>query len=77
MYVGAVEPGGAFYRDVTSGIYHVVPQNQFLDYNQNTNVAVLPGEQVFIAVPHHTLKICHGSGMMVWPPESSSACIVT
>jgi hypothetical protein len=27
-----------------------VPQNQYLDYNQNTNVAVVPGEQVFIAV---------------------------
>jgi hypothetical protein len=27
-----------------------VPQNQCLDYNQNTNVAVVPGEQVFIAV---------------------------
>ena len=50
VYVGSVEPGGAFYRDVTPGIYHVMPQNQYLDYNQNTNVAVVPGEQVFIAV---------------------------
>ena len=50
VYVGSVEPGGAFYRDVTPGIYDVVPQNQYLDYNQNTNVAVVPGEQIFIAV---------------------------
>jgi hypothetical protein len=50
VYVGAVEPGGAFYRDVTPGVYSIVPQNQYLDYNQNTNVAVVPGQQVFIAV---------------------------
>jgi hypothetical protein len=50
VYVGSVEPGGAFYRDVTPGIYHIVPQNQYVDYNQNTNVVVVPGEQVFIAV---------------------------
>ena len=50
VYAGAVEPGGAFYRDVTPGVYHIAPQNQYFDYNQNTNVAVVPGEQVFIAV---------------------------
>lgn len=49
-YVGSVEPGGAFYRDVTPGVYHIVPQNQYLDSGQNTNVAVVSGEQVFIAV---------------------------
>jgi hypothetical protein len=50
VYVGAVELGGAFYRDVAPGVYHIMPQNQYLDYNQNTNVAVVPGQQVFISV---------------------------
>jgi hypothetical protein len=50
MYVGSVEAGGAFYRDVVPGTYQIVPQNKYLDYNQNTNVAVAPGQQVFIAV---------------------------
>ena len=50
VYFGSVDPGGAFYRDVTPGVYHIMPQNQYIDYNQNTNVAVVPGEQVFIAV---------------------------
>ncbi len=27
-----------------------MPQNQYFDYNQDTNVAVVPGQQVFIAV---------------------------
>jgi hypothetical protein len=44
VYVGSVEPGGAFYRDVAPGAYHIMPQNQYLDYNQNTNMAVVPGE---------------------------------
>jgi hypothetical protein len=50
VYFGSVEPGGAFYRDVAPGVYQIVPQNQYFDVNQNTNVAVVPGEQVFIAV---------------------------
>jgi len=50
VYVGSVEAGGAIYRDVAPGLYHIVPQNQYFDYNQNTTVVVVPGEQVFIAV---------------------------
>jgi len=50
VYVGSVEPGGAFYRDVAPGVYHIAPQNQYFDYDQNTNVAVAPGQQVFISV---------------------------
>lgn len=50
VYVGSVEAGGAFYRDVAPGLYHIVPQNRYLDYGQNTSVAVVPGEQVFISV---------------------------
>ena len=50
VYVGSVEPGGAFYRDVAPGTYNIMPQNQYLDYNQNTNVAVVAAEQAFIAV---------------------------
>lgn len=50
VYVGSVEPGGAFYRDVAPGAYHIVPQNRYLDYGQNTIVAVVSGEQIFISV---------------------------
>ena len=50
VYVGSVEPGGAFYRDVPLGTYHIVPQNRYLDFDQNTNVAVVPGQQVFIKI---------------------------
>ena len=50
VYFGSVELGSAFYRDVVPGVYQIAPQNKYLDYNQNTNVAVGPGQQVFIAV---------------------------
>jgi Protein of unknown function (DUF2846) len=50
VYFDSVEPGSAFYRDVAPGVYQIAPQNEYLDYNQNTNVAVVPGQQVFIAV---------------------------
>jgi hypothetical protein len=50
VYFGSVEPGGAFYRDVAPGVYQIAPENKYLDYNQNTNVAVVSGQQVFIAV---------------------------
>ena len=50
VYFGSVEPGSALYRDVAPGVYQIMPQNQYFDYNKNTNVAVVPGQQVFIAV---------------------------
>lgn len=50
VYVGSVEPGGAFYRDILPGTYHIAPQNRYLDYGQNTNVAVVSGQQIFIKV---------------------------
>jgi Protein of unknown function (DUF2846) len=50
VYFGSIAPGAVFYRDVTPGIYHIAPQNKYLDFNQNTNVAVVPGQQVYIKV---------------------------
>jgi hypothetical protein len=50
VYIGSVEPGSAVYRDIAPGVYQIAPQNKYLDYNQNTNVAVVSGQQVFIAV---------------------------
>jgi hypothetical protein len=50
VYGGSVEPGGAFYRDILPGTYHIAPQNRYLDYGQNTNVAVVSGQQIFIKV---------------------------
>ena len=53
-YVGSVANGGAFYRDVPPGTYHVVPESWAHDPSttprQDTNVAVVPGEQAYVKV---------------------------
>jgi Protein of unknown function (DUF2846) len=50
VYFGSVAPGGAFYRDVAPGTYHIAPQNQYFDYGQDTNVALIPGQQVYLKI---------------------------
>ena len=54
VYFGAVENGGAFYRDIPPGNYHIVPaswaHNPDTTPYMNTNVAVVPGQQVYIKI---------------------------
>jgi hypothetical protein len=54
VYFGSVENGGAFYRDVPPGTYHIAAQswayNPDTTPNMSTNVAVVPGQQVYIKV---------------------------
>jgi hypothetical protein len=54
VYFGSVENGGAFYRDVPPGTYQIVPeswaQNPGTTPNQATNVAMVPGQQVYIKI---------------------------
>ena len=48
---GSVENGGAFYRDVPPGTYHVFAQSWAHDpKSMDTNFALVPGEQVYIKV---------------------------
>jgi len=50
VYVGSIENGGAFYRDVPPGTYHVAPQSWARDVNQDTNVTLVPGQQAYVKV---------------------------
>jgi hypothetical protein len=54
VYFGSVENGGAFYRNVPPGTYHIVPEswahNPSTTPSQDTNVAVAPGQQVYIKI---------------------------
>jgi Protein of unknown function (DUF2846) len=54
VYFGSVENGGAFYRDVSPGTYRIVAQswayNPGTTPDMSTNVAVVPGQQVYIKV---------------------------
>jgi hypothetical protein len=54
VYFGSVENGGVFYRDVPPGTYHIVPEswahNPSTTPSQATNVAMVPGQQVYIKI---------------------------
>ena len=49
-YVGSIENGGAFYRDIPPGNYHIAPQSWARDSNQDTNVTLVPGQQAYVKV---------------------------
>jgi hypothetical protein len=54
VYFGSVENGGAFYRDVPPGNYHIFAEswahNPSTTPRMDTNVAVVPGQQVYIKI---------------------------
>ena len=49
-YAGYAELGGAFYRDVPPGIYHIEVESYGRDFNQSTNVALVAGQEAYIRV---------------------------
>jgi Protein of unknown function (DUF2846) len=49
-YVGSVANGGVFYREVPPGTYHIAPESWARDFNQTTNVAVVPGQQAYVKI---------------------------
>lgn len=46
-YVGAVENGSLFYRDVPPGHYDIVAESVGKDVNQESDVDLAPGQQVY------------------------------
>lgn len=49
-YVGSVANGSAIYRDVAPGPYHIAPDSWGRDINQDTNVSLVPGQQLYIKI---------------------------
>ena len=49
-YAGYSQLGGAFYRDVPPGIYHVEVESYGRDFNQSTNVAAVAGQEAYVRV---------------------------
>jgi len=54
VYFGSVANGGAFYRDVPPGTYHVAPQSWARDFNQDTNVALVAAQEAYIKIVDST-----------------------
>jgi hypothetical protein len=50
VYAGYAQLGGAFYRDVPPGTYHVEVESYGTDFNQSTNVALVPGQEAFVKI---------------------------
>jgi hypothetical protein len=48
--VGVSEPGGAQYRDVAPGQYHVTVDNYLPDFNQSREVYLFPGQQLYFKI---------------------------
>src|SRR5215469_2259856 len=50
VYFGSVANGGAFYRDVPPGEYHIAPESWARDLNQDRNVILVPGQEVYVKI---------------------------
>src|SRR5437763_6183765 len=47
-YYGSVANGSAFYRHVPPGHYHIAPVSYNRDFNQDRDVDLAPGQQLYI-----------------------------
>jgi hypothetical protein len=48
--VAISEPGGASYRDVPAGQYHITVDSYGKDFNQDKDVALVPGQEVYVKI---------------------------
>jgi len=49
-YVGLVELGGAFYRDIAPGQYHVTVETTGVDFRQTSNLDLAPRQEAYIKI---------------------------
>jgi hypothetical protein len=50
LYFGSVANGSAFYRDVPPGHYHIAPVTYNRDFNQDKDVDLAPGQQLYVKI---------------------------
>jgi hypothetical protein len=49
-YFGSVANGSAFYRDIAPGHYHIAPVSYGRDFNQDREVDLAPGQQLYVKI---------------------------
>ena len=49
-YFGSIANGSVFYRDVSPGHYHIAPQSYGQDFNQDKDVDLAPGQQLYVKI---------------------------
>jgi hypothetical protein len=82
---GSIANGSVLYRDVSPGHYHIAPQSYGQDFNQDKDVDLAPGQQVYCSVA--SLRSWEEGGdvavfdrdtfyIRLMPPEVAQAAIV-
>src|SRR5271155_510599 len=64
-YAGYAQLGGAFYRDVKPGIYHITVESYGRDFNQSTNVVLVAGQEAYIMESLRSWATDYGKGRTV------------
>jgi hypothetical protein len=49
-YFGSVANGGAFYRDLPAGHYHIAPVSYNHDLNQDKDVDLVAGQELYVKI---------------------------
>jgi len=60
--VGISEPGGASYRDVPAGPYHITVDSYGKDFNQDKNVQLAAGQELYVKIVSLRAWITGGGG---------------
>jgi hypothetical protein len=60
--VGVSEPGGASYRDVPAGPYHITVDSYGKDFNQEKDVKLAAGQELFVKIVSLRNWITGGGG---------------
>jgi len=56
--VGISEPGGASYRDVPAGPYHITVDSYGKDFNQDKNVQLSAGQELYVKIVSFMSRSC-------------------
>ena len=60
--VALSEPGGASYRDVPAGPYHITVDSYGEDFNQSKDVRLAPGQQLYVKIVSLRQWVAGGGG---------------
>lgn len=81
-YVGQAELGGAFYRDVPPGHYHVTVETFGVDVNQSADFDLAPRQEAYVKIVSNPEWVSYGAETQIerptfyaWlvPPETARA----
>ena len=60
--VGVSQPGGASYRDVPAGPYHITVDSYGKDFNQDQNVQLATGQELYFKIVSLRNWVAGGGG---------------